>query len=394
MKKNIKSLSVRFQDKTLQHYDMLKPTTCFCALGTYPLLSNTNLGFMGGAELQQVIIGKELVKNNYDISFIVFDHKQESFEIFNGIKVYKTFPREYVFNGIKSIYFAFKAIWEALKKADSDIYFQQGAGRNTAIVAIFCLIKRKKFIYQLASDIDINGEFIKNAKLDERTLFNFGLKTANCIIAQSEYQQKILKDNYNLDCNIIKNPYPIDELEINKSNPPIVLWVGSIKPEWKQPELFLKLASAIPSARFQMIGGAAADKQFYQEIKDAAEKIQNLDFVGFVPYPEVDRYFNTASILVNTSSVEGFSNTFLQAWVSYTPVITLNVDPDEIICKYGLGFHSGTFEQMVLDAKNLLKNEMLRKKMGENGRKYVEEEHDLSMIVQKYAKVFLDVANE
>ena len=45
---------------------------------------------------------------------------------------------------------------------------------------------------------------------------------------------------------------------------------------------------------------------YYDGIKEEAERIPNLEFVGFVPYPDVNEYFNNASLLVNTSSVEGF----------------------------------------------------------------------------------------
>ena len=366
---------------------MSKPKICFYALATYPLLSQANRGFVGGAELQQALIGKALAKNGYSVSFVVFDHGQEHFEIIDGIKIYKTVPKGYVLSGIKSLYHAFKSVWNALKQADADIYYQRCAGRDTGIVALFCLLKRKKFIYLVASDKDVGGTFTKNAKLYERILHNFGLKRADYIIAQSKYQQELLKKNINQDSIIIKNLYPVEKVEISKSASPIVLWVGTIKPEWKQPELFLKLAKAIPDARFQMVGGASTNKQFYDKIKEEAERIPNLDFIGFVPYPDVNKYFNNASILVNTSSVEGFSNTFLQAWAAYTPVISLNANPDEIICKYKLGFHSKTFEQIIKDVKTLLKDKKLREEMGVNGRKYVEREHDIKKIVEQYAKI-------
>lgn len=137
-----------------------------------------------------------------------------------------------------------------------------------------------------------------------------------------------------------------------------------------------------------MVGGSGSNRRFYDGIKREAGKIPNLEFTGFVPYPEINNYFNSASILVNTSNVEGFSNTFLQAWAGYTPVVSLNVDPDEIICKHKLGFHSGTFEQMIIDVKTLLKDKGLREEMGMNGRQYVKKEHDLGKIVEKYTEIF------
>ena len=137
-----------------------------------------------------------------------------------------------------------------------------------------------------------------------------------------------------------------------------------------------------------MIGGGSINKQFYEKIKSDADKIPNLEFIGFIPYPDIGKYFNAASILINTSNFEGFSNTFLQAWMAHTPVISLNVNPDEIICRYKLGFHSKTFEQMVKDVKTLLEDGGLREKMGENGKIYVEQEHNIVNSINKYHDVF------
>lgn len=365
----------------------MKPKVCFFSLDAYSYLAQKNTGTAGGAELQQVLLANELVKRGFDISFIVDDYGQDHLEVVDGIKIFKCpFNR---FNRFGCSFLKMYLLWKMLGRVDADMYYQRAASAVTGIIALFCLLKKKMFVYGLGSDIEVNGTFTENAKFYERIFYNFGLKKSECIITQSEYQQKLLKKRFNYDSTIIKNLYPLDEkIEKGKATPPVVLWVGTIKPEWKQPEVFLKLATAIPDAKFQIVGGAPSNKQFYDTIKEEAERIPNLEFVGFVPYPDVNEYFNNASILVNTSSVEGFSNTFLQAWVMYTPVVSLNVDPDEIICKYKLGFHSGTFEQMVEDVKSLLEDEKLREEMGANGRGYVEREHDIKKIVEEYMNIF------
>jgi glycosyltransferase involved in cell wall biosynthesis len=142
-----------------------------------------------------------------------------------------------------------------------------------------------------------------------------------------------------------------------------------------------------------MIGGSSEDKRFYEVIKEQASKIPNLDFVGFVHHYEVGKYCERASIFVNTSNVEGFPNTFLEAWSRYTSVVSLNIDPDEIICQKKLGFHSRTFEQMVDDVKLLLRDIELRQDLGRNGRRYVEQEHDLKVVVEEYVRLFQQLAD-
>jgi glycosyltransferase involved in cell wall biosynthesis len=82
--------------------------------------------------------------------------------------------------------------------------------------------------------------------------------------------------------------------------------------------------------------------------------------------------------VVNTSRVEGFPNTFIQAWARLVPVISLTVDPDGVIEKQRLGFRSGDFSQLVSHTRTLIRDQNLAEEMGRNGRLYGEKEHDLA----------------
>jgi len=372
---------------------MVKPKICFVSIASYPLIAGKNTGIFGGAELQQVLLARELIKNDFDVSFVVLDHGQKPFEVIDGIKIFKTFRDDRA--GILNYYPKLRSIWVALKQANGDIYYQRSAGYITGIVALFCLLKKKRFVYSISSQSDVDGTHIKDSYLKSvspladslhKHLYKFGIKNAHCIIAQNKYQQELLKKNFNKNSIVIKSGHTLPKRQ-KKDVPPFVLWVSRMA-NLKQPELFLKLAKAIPTAKFQMIGGHSGDKQFYEQIKNSANKIPNLDFLGFVPYKEVDQYFDLASIFVNTSTLEGFPNTFIQVWARYIPVVSLNVDPDGIICKYKLGFHSKMFEQMVEHVKLLLEDEKLREERGMNGRKYVEKEHDIKGIVKDYIMLF------
>jgi len=132
----------------------------------------------------------------------------------------------------------------------------------------------------------------------------------------------------------------------------------------------------------------SAEPEYYNKIKKNAEKIKNLDFIGFVPHNEIDKYYRKSSLLINTSSSEGFPNTFLEAWGNFTPVISLGFDPDEIISRYKLGLYLENFDDLVENTRMLQKNNNLRKKIGIQSRKYVEKEHNVDLIVSEYGKFF------
>jgi hypothetical protein len=106
---------------------------------------------------------------------------------------------------------------------------------------------------------------------------------------------------------------------------------------WKRPIQFTNLAEMFPHEQFIMIGGRDfKDGYLYDEIKQRAEKIENLQFLGFQPLEVTETYFDKCKVFVNTSKYEGFPNTFLQAWRRGIPVISY-VDPDDVIKTNRLG---------------------------------------------------------
>jgi glycosyltransferase involved in cell wall biosynthesis len=362
---------------------------CFIALGAYPLLAGKEPRVIIGPDVHQTILIKQLVKYNLRTSVVTYEGNKISSEYINDIHLIKIPHYTFRIRVIDILLKAFR-LGKGMLDANADIYFH--AGGAAGITSLFCKFKRKKYIYSIASDALVDRKIVfRRVRGFSRSTFsigNFGnwidIQLADVIIVQSEHQKNMLLKNFGREAKLIRMPFPLTKGEpLEKAAPPIVLWVGSIA-EVKQPELFLKLAEAIPEARFQMIGGHSSNQEYCDRIRDVVGRISNLEFLGVVPFDEIDEYFNRASILVNTSMFEGFPNAFIQAWMHYVPVVSLNADPDELICEKKLGFHSKTFDQLVEDVKILLKDEQLRQKMGKNSRQYVEQEHDISNIIKEY----------
>ena len=356
---------------------------CIIALTAYPLLSGKNLGHIVGPDVHTILLGKELIKHGFEVTFITYDEGGPLTERINGIDAIKA----YQFTDIPRLNPIAKAlsIWQAMKKAKAQIYFHHSGA--SGVTSLFCRLTGRKYIYNIASDREVDKQ-VKGLKSMDRFRLWLDIKLADAIIAMSEYQKKVLKQNYGRESVVIKHHLPLTgRRRPEKASPPIVLWVGSIA-EVKQPELFLELAKAIPEVRFQMIAARGDNEEYYSRFKETVGKIKNLEFLGFIPFDDTGRYYKEASLLVNTSIVEGFPYAFIQAWMGYTPVVSLNSDPDGVISKYRLGLHSKTYNQMVEDIKTLINNKLLSMEMGKNARRYVEENHDIEKIVEQYIAIF------
>ena len=101
-----------------------------------------------------------------------------------------------------------------------------------------------------------------------------------------------------------------------------VLWVATMR-EQKRPELFIELARRMPQHRFMIVGGndPGPGETYAEAVRAAAAQLPNMTVRGFVPFAEADRLFDGARVLVNTSTYEGFPNTFLQAWARGVPSV-------------------------------------------------------------------------
>jgi glycosyltransferase involved in cell wall biosynthesis len=66
---------------------------------------------------------------------------------------------------------------------------------------------------------------------------------------------------------------------------------------------------------------------------------------------------------------------FLEAWSSGTPVVSLEIDPDQIIEHYGLGAVSGDTEGAIRDIRALINSSARRDEIAVRARQHVARAH-------------------
>ena len=134
---------------------MSQPSICFVAPNAYPVLAGSHdLPIIGGAELQQVIVAKELARRGHQVSMICLDFGQEDGTEIEGVTVFRAFRPDRGWPVVRFLSPRLTSIWACLARANSDVYYQRTAGMLTGIVARFCLRHGKKSVFAAAGNPD------------------------------------------------------------------------------------------------------------------------------------------------------------------------------------------------------------------------------------------------
>lgn len=315
-----------------------RPHVCFVSLFLYPILNaSAGIELAGGAEVQQSIVARLLRDDGFRVSVLTGDYGQPAFEDLGGIHVYRVpSPGHRGVKGLRFIHPLVTDVVAGLGRIDPDIVYYRVAGFRAAAAAWYARTRGKCFVYACASDREFQERSISGLPRRDEWLFRAALRSADAVLVQNLRQRELLANNFRREAVVVPNCYAEPSAGRAAHEGPVV-WVGTFKPV-KRPELFIELARRFPSKKFLMIGGADntndPDQAYHRQMRALASVVTNLTFVGYVPFSEVGKHIDNASLLVNTSDREGFPNTFLQAWIRGVPTLSF-VRPEVTPGRFG-----------------------------------------------------------
>ena len=341
---------------------------------------------IGGEAVQQTLLAREFVRSGYDVSMIVKDYGQPDGEVIDGIRVFKTYKESAGLPGVRFLHPRATSIIRALRRADAETYYQSCAGVQTGYVARHCRKKDRNFVFRVASDADcVPGEQLIGLWRD-RKIYEYGLRRADLILAQSRRQMSLLKEHYGLESTLVNMAAEIPEGLEGSTRDIDALWVGNFRP-LKRPEIVIELAARLPQRKFAMIGGPAHDPLYFDEIKERALSTGNIQFLGRVPYRDMSHYFSRTKVFINTSEVEGFPNTFLQSWMHGVPVVSF-FDPDGIIANEALGQSPSDVDEMARIIEQLATDDVKRTDAARHVQSFALRHYSPETIVDELVRIF------
>jgi glycosyltransferase involved in cell wall biosynthesis len=341
----------------------------------------------GGSEFQidcllDVLVPQRRFEIYYLTSLVASDSANDSYRI---VRIGDGAPRlGYLAHALP--------LYRALSNLRPCVIYQRVAGGYSGIAAHYARRHGAKFVWHIAHDSDVlpdaslEGRNPLRRYLEKRSV-EYAIRRADCIIAQTEHQAQLLEHNYGRKVDaVIPNFQPEPREPIDKSGPLTVLWIASLKP-WKCPEAFVRLAAQLrelTGVRFVMVGSPAAgsgERSWMESLVSSIRSTDNLEYLGPRTQDEVNRLLARAHVFVNTSLHEGFPNTFIQAWSRDVPIVSLHVDPDDLLDKGRLGLFCAGSENRLTDAvRSLLGDPPLRAQFAARGREHAKARHSLANV--------------
>lgn len=353
------------------------PRVCFALPFAQQLLIG-GTGSFGGAELRGAIFLKGIARDTtLDVHAVVIGTGTPPSVRTNGIAMHYRpnvpFAEGHQDDGTRSVW----------ADVDADVYVAFGANEATAELARFCLARGRALIVSLASDISFDAFVYENSvEPDPYGMAGhyiwYGMRHATEVVVQTERQQQLLAARVGRTSTLIRNPAPSHTRTVARSAPRYggrLLWIGRDDPNKRYDEA-LMLAAALPHRPLIMVcnGIQAVGAAL---IADLQQRLPNLALADHVALADVDALFRSSDLLINTSVVEGFPNTFLQAGMHGIPIVSMAVDPDGVLGTHGCGkVANGTREDFAHCVEALLTDTTAYAAAAEANVRWVREHHD------------------
>jgi len=268
---------------------------------------------------------------------------------------------------------------KALKEFAPHVIYQRVGCAYTGIAATYARRSGVPMVWHLASHKDsqkappLSRLLRRPHAILETRLRQRGAVLADVIVAQSEDQARKLNESFGRKADrLIRNFHAVPPVAEKHAGRLTALWIGNLK-AIKRPELLFEIASRLngcPEVEILIVGRPYASEPLKRRFDALLRDHPNVRYVGGMPQDKVNELLAASDLLINTSESEGFSNTFIQAWMRSVPVYTLGVNPDGLLTDSLLGCSYDSPTDLADAVRGLVANSDMLAQMGQESREY------------------------
>jgi len=218
-------------------------------------------------------------------------------------------------------------------------------------------------------------------------------KKSTLIIPICKHLEKIVKEKYpNKETAVMyqgitpERWYPQEGMKLK--HPCVGLLQGAVIWGKTQEMLILeKVLKEMPDVTFYWVG----DGPYRDKILPVLEKYDNFKWLGALQYPDkVRQYLTEIDVYALVSGIDMSPLTLQEAQLMKKPVVATKVGGiPELMKENETGFlvEKGNSKELIKKLLLLINDEEKRKIMGENGRKFIEENFSWNIIAKEFLKI-------
>lgn len=357
----------------------------FYAPSATPLLLAEVRSPAGGAENQVLMLARELARRGHAVGIVAFGEPGNLRARVDGVDVIEQ-PRPATRVPLLRTLAFYRHAFSTLRANRARVLVQRAAGIHTVVVAATARALGCRFVYASAGVHDFD---LRSWEPRRWITWSFGIaiRLADSIVVQTEEQARRCRDRFGREPLVIKSI--AEPGTPQRSRPEAFLWIGSLT-AYKQPLAYVELARAVPEARFWMIPvqvPSREGRELATALARAADAVPNLELLEPRPRAQLAPLIERAVAIVSTSRTEGMPNVFLEGWSRGVPALALAHDPDGVLERNRLGeFADGSPDRMAGLARSAWESCDDRREQAARCRAYVEREHSLEQIADRWAK--------
>lgn len=366
-----------------------RPRVCFIGMSNLPVLAREfNRHPIGGEQVQQTLLAKAFARRGYPVSMITADYGQAEGASWDSVRTHKAFALRDGLPVLRFFHPRWSGLWSAMKRSRADVFYTSCGGAIVGQIAMYCSRHGHRMVFRVASDADCESELPLIKYWRDKKLYEYGLRRADCVLVQSERQRELLKRNFGVESVVagmlVESGMQLRDFEDRKFS---AIWINNFR-TLKRADRLLDAARSLIDLDFHLVGGAAPGFQdYFDEICACARTQPNVSVHGQVPYHDVNEFYEQARVYVNTSEIEGFPNSYLQAWVRGTPVVAY-FDPDGLIAREGLGVAVSTQEELIEAIRTLTTDVTRWREASRRCRDFMKRRFSEDQVLQPYIEAF------
>lgn len=349
----------------------MQPKCIFIITGEHPY------DCIGGAELQAYLIAKNIKDYFEKTVFCTVFSKRAIINIESDLLIHISLKNEFLLKKI------FRFVKYVKENKPQIIYVRclYSFWWINLIARLFVI----PVVYHISGDSQCRFAKINGSRFLAGLLKNFYIyntQFANLVIAQTKTQASIYQETFRKLPAVVYNAQLPDELHYPKDYSKIkILWIGK---QFKKPERFIELYEMMKDeSKYEfLLGGIFSDEQV-SNFKHINNQNHNFKFLGKLTRQEVYHYLQESHVLINTSELEGFPNTFIEAWQRGVIVISDKINPDNILTEKKIGFVCENIGEIKTTIEELFSNDLsTAKEYAARAIKYASLNHNMQITAQ------------